>query len=88
MHTTGLVVTLTDDPGEAAAAVAALEAAGPFTFGQVCGPCRAVALEAADPEAARHWHEWAAGLAGVRAVEVVFVHWDDATEPETTDVTV
>lgn len=88
MHTTGLVVTLSQQPEESAAAVAELEAAGPFTLGQACGACRAVALEAADPEAARRWHEWAAGLPGVLAVEVVFVHWDDATEPETTDVTV
>lgn len=88
MYTTGLVLTLSDDPALANAALAELAAAGPFTVGEACGPCRPAVLEAADPRAARDWHEWAAALAGVEAVEVVFVHWDEAAEPEATDVTV
>ena len=80
MHTSGLVVTFADDPARARGAELELAAAGPFTLGEASGPRRAVTLEAADPGAARAWHEWAEGVAGVAGVEVVFVHWDAAEQ--------
>ncbi|MEO2088293.1 MAG: hypothetical protein ABGY75_02195 [Gemmataceae bacterium] len=80
MHTSGLVLTLAPDPAVAAAAEQALTAAGPFTLGPASGSRRAATLEVADPKAAHDWHEWAAALAGVIAVEVVFVHWDDVEQ--------
>lgn len=82
MHTTGLVLTLADDPPSAHAALAELAAAGPFTLGQATGLCWSAVLEAADPKASHDWHDWAAALPGVDGVEVVFVHWDDEAEPE------
>lgn len=80
MHTSGLVITFADDPPLAHAAELELAAVGPFTLGRAHGPCRAVALEALDPKAARDWHEWAEALPGVVGVEVVFVHWDAAEQ--------
>jgi hypothetical protein len=80
MHTSGLVITFADDPPLARGAQLELAAAGPFTLGEANGPCRAVTLEAADPRAARDWHEWAEALPGVIGVEVVFVHWDEAEQ--------
>lgn len=79
MYTSGLVLTLADDPQLAAAALREL-AAGPFILGEASGRCRAVVLEAADPGAAHDWHDWAAARPGVTGVEVVFVHWDDAEQ--------
>jgi hypothetical protein len=84
MHTTGLVVTLSGDRDRAAAALAELTAAGPFTVGHSVGPCWAVVLETPGPESTQTWHDWALGVPGVESVEVVFVHWDEAAEPELT----
>jgi nitrate reductase NapAB chaperone NapD len=80
MHTSGLVITFADDPVLARGAQLEIAATGPFTLGDASGPCRAVTLETTDPKAARDWHEWAEGLPGVVAVEVVFVHWDDVEQ--------
>lgn len=85
MHTTGLVLTLTDDPHAARASLAELTAAGPFHLGQGIGLCWSAVLEAPDPKAAHDWHDWAAALPGVESVEVVFVHWDDVAEQEVPD---
>jgi len=78
VHTSGLVISLCADPALANAALVGLATAGPFTLGDASGPCRAVVLETTDPKASHDWHDWAATLPGVEAVEVVFVHWDDA----------
>jgi hypothetical protein len=80
MHTSGLVVTFAEDPALARRAQRELTTAEPFTLGPAAGPRRAATLEVADPKAAHDWHEWAAALAGVIAVEVVFVHWDDVEQ--------
>jgi hypothetical protein len=78
MHTSGLILTLVEAPGPAAAALAKLATAGPFTLGEATGPLHAVALETADARAAQDWHDWAESLPGVAGVEVVFVHWDES----------
>lgn len=78
MHTSGLVVTFAKDAVVARDAQHMLAAAGPFTLGDGCGPCWAVTLEVSDPQAAQRWHDWVEALPGVEAVEVVFVHWDEA----------
>lgn len=77
MHTSGLVLSLSDDSILAKSAQRELAAAGPFTLGEAVGRCRAVTLEVADPRAAHGWHDWAAALPGVEGLEVVFVHWDE-----------
>ncbi len=79
MHTSGLVITFSDDPALVEQATAQLQAAGPFTLGEARGPCRAAVLEAADPHSAQDWHDWAAALPGVVSVEVVFVHWEEVS---------
>ncbi|MCE9533212.1 MAG: hypothetical protein K8T89_19110 [Planctomycetes bacterium] len=78
MHTSGLVVTLGDDPILAKGALAELAAAGPFELGESFGPCVAVVMDVADPKSAHDWHDWAASLPGVENVEVVFVQWDES----------
>ena len=85
MHTTGLVLTLTDDPHSAHATLAEWASAGPFRLGEATGLCWSAVLEAADAKAAHDWHDWAAALSGVESIEVVFVHWDDAPAQEVTD---
>ena len=83
MHTSGLVITLSDDPPQAAQALRELAASGPVTFGEVRGPLRAAVLEATGPKAAHDWHDRAAAVPGVVGVEVVFVYWDDAEQEVT-----
>ncbi len=83
MHTTGLVLTLADDPPTVRTALQALASAGPFTLGKATGLCWSAVLEADDPKASHDWHDWAAALPGVEDVEVVFVHWDDDEMAET-----
>lgn len=80
MHTSGLVITFADEPALARGAQLELTAAGPFTLGDTHGLRQAATLETTDPKAAHDWHDWAAALPGVGAIEVVFVHWDDAEE--------
>lgn len=80
MHTSGWVVTFAADPALARGAQLELASAGPFTLGDAHGCRRAVTLEASDPQAAHHWHEWAEALPGIDGVEVVFVHWDDCEQ--------
>lgn len=77
MYTSGLVVLLSSEVNEAREALRRIGAAGPFTLGDRNDRFLPVVLEADDPGHARHWHEWAASLAGVQGVEVVFVHWED-----------
>jgi hypothetical protein len=78
MHTSGLVLTLSVDPTMASVARGKLASAGPFQLGDAVGPCLAVVMETSAPPAAHEWHDWAAALPGVEAVEVVFVHWEEA----------
>ena len=80
MHTSGLVITLSDDPPQAAIALRELAASGSVTFGEVRGPFRAVVLETTGPKAAHDWHDRAAALPGVVGIEVVFVHWDECEQ--------
>lgn len=80
MHTSGLVITLSDDPPQAAAALRELAASGSITFGEVRGPFQAAVLEATGPKAAHDWHDRAVAVPGVVGVEVVFVHWDVAEQ--------
>lgn len=83
MHTSGLVITLSDDPSQAAEALRDLAASGPVTLGEVRGSLRAAVLETTGPKAAHDWHDRAAAVPGVVGVEVVFVHWDDAEQEVT-----
>ncbi|MFO0930780.1 MAG: hypothetical protein U0736_27740 [Gemmataceae bacterium] len=76
MPVNGLVVTL-DDEAAAGAVAAAVAAAGPFTVGERFGTRLSVALDVATESDAERWHAWLAGLAGVRAVDVAFVYFDD-----------
>lgn len=77
MFTSGLVVTLREETPLAEAALNELQS-GPFLLGAGGGWRWPVVLEAPDQEAAEGWHRWAADLAGVASVEVVFVHWEEA----------
>ncbi|MFO0797031.1 MAG: hypothetical protein U0804_06105 [Gemmataceae bacterium] len=79
MHTSGLVITLADEPALAAAALREL-AAGPFLLGESRDRHQAAVLETTGPKAAHDWHDWATALPGVTGVEVVFVHWDETVE--------
>lgn len=81
MHTSGVVITLGDDPALAKAALIEMAAVGPFSLGEAMGPCQAAVLEVADARAAQEWHDWAADLPGVESLEVVFVHWDESEVP-------
>lgn len=85
MHTSGLVITLSDDPPRAAEALRELAASGPVTFGEARGPFQAAVLETTDPKAALDWHDRAAAIAGVVGVEVVFVHWDESEQEVSRD---
>jgi len=84
VYTSGLLLTLCDDPELAEHALAELAAAGSFTLGESSGPCRPAVLEAADAKSAHDWHDWASAVPGVESMEVVFVHWEDA-EAEVSD---
>jgi hypothetical protein len=79
MHTSGLVFTFSTDAVQAGAARDRIAAAGPFVLGECHGAGQTAVLETDAPESAHEWHDWAARLPGVEAVEVVFVHWDDAS---------
>lgn len=78
MHTSGLVITLAEDPALAAAALRELNGVEGLTLDAGNGPRRAAALEVAGPKAAHDWHDWATALPGVVGLEIAFVHWDDA----------
>lgn len=80
MHTSGLVIALSDDPPQAAEALRDLIASGSVTFGAVRGPFQAAVLETTGPKAAHDWHDRAAALPGVVGIEVVFVHWDESEQ--------
>jgi hypothetical protein len=80
MYTCGLIITFEDDPIVRGAAEYAVVSAGPFTLGESSGPRAAAVLEAHNPQAAHDWHDWALGVPGVIGLEVVFVHWDEASE--------
>ena len=74
MPTSGLVVTLDDNPDRAAAAVREVLLAGPFTLGEVFGHRIAVALEADTPDETESWRRWLAAVPGVVAVDLAFAH--------------
>jgi nitrate reductase NapAB chaperone NapD len=80
MHTSGLIITLSDDRPKATDALRELSASGLVTFGEVREPFRVAVLETTCPKATHDWHEWAEALPGVVGVEVVFVHWDDSEQ--------
>lgn len=84
MYTAGLVARLGRDRDTARDALDQLNAAGPFTLGERDGDFVSLALEAENPQEARHWHDWAEALPGVRSLEVVFVHWNQEDQ-ETSD---
>lgn len=80
MHTTGLAITLSNDP-----------VSRDTTFHQIAhhpacatlapsGNSLAMAVQVQDADEACAVHEWLASLPGVDAVEVVFVHWDESEE--------
>lgn len=85
MHTSGLVITFSDDPVEAAAAIRELSSSESITFGEIQGSSRAAVLETTGPKAAHDWHDRAAALPGVLGVEVVFVHWDECEQEVSLD---
>ena len=85
MTTSGLVVTLADDPELASEAVTTALLVGPFTPGDLVGHRLALALEADDSDQAREWHDWLARLPGVVKVDVAFVHSDPPAEEPTHD---
>jgi hypothetical protein len=72
----GLVVTLSDDPGRCVPALEAIRRADPFTLGEQFGPRLPLALEAADASASDRWHDWLTHLDGVVKVDVAFVSFD------------
>lgn len=78
MYTSGLVITLSDDPPQLKSAIREIAAAGPFTVGESYGLCLSAVLETIDADDAHQWHEWAAALPGVETVEVVFIDWQPA----------
>ena len=79
MHTSGHVFTFSSNPEIASTAKARLITDSPFQLGECVGSRLPAVLETPNSIAAQHWHDWAADLPGVEAVEVVFVHWDQAT---------
>jgi hypothetical protein len=77
MHTSGLVLTLADDPRLAESAIEKIAAAGPFELGECSGFRRAAVLETTSADSSHRWHDWLQVLPGIAGAEVVFVHWDE-----------
>lgn len=78
--TSGLVLTLDDDPSVRARLLAALEGDSRLVVGQAQGLHLPVATEAESPEAAEALAERLRDLDGVRFVDVVFVHFGPDSE--------
>ena len=72
MHTSGWIVTITDDQ-----AARTLAEVAPLTLGERIGSRIPAVLETTDPQAAHDWHDWAITQPGIANVEVVFVHWEE-----------
>lgn len=80
MYTSGLVMTLDNNPATVETALKELIGVGPFRLGERRGRKQAVVLETDDPQSSQGWHEWASSLPGIEQVEVVFVGWERSEE--------
>ncbi len=83
MITSGLVITLSADPGEAGAARAQLAARPGLSLGQPNQRWLPVVAEAADPRASRDLHDWLGAVPGVEFVDVVHVEFGEPENVET-----
>lgn len=77
MWISSFVVTLPDNPDQAAAITSAIQSLPVFETGQKAGCRLPVVLEAENGSAARHWYKWVQELAGVVNVDVAFVSFED-----------
>jgi hypothetical protein len=76
MMTSGLVLTLSADPGLARQAQDALRSRGELTLGAAERRWLPVAVEVSDARAGRELHEWLATLPGIEFVDVVQVNFE------------
>ncbi len=77
MMTSGLLVCLASETSLREQAMAELRSCPQLTLGEQQGSWLTAALQTDDAEESERWHHWMQEIPGVRAVEVVFVHWDD-----------
>lgn len=77
MTTSGLVLTLAEDPALRAAALAALARDSRISVGEPSGLRLPIATEEIDLAAAEALAEALGHLDGVRFVDVVFVHFEE-----------
>ena len=76
MLTSGLVVTLSSDPAEAAAAMTALRGRPEFTFGDRHDRWLPLVMETCGDAESREVHDWIQALRGVEFVDVAYVNFD------------
>lgn len=84
--TSGLVLTLDDDPAVRARLLSALAAEPSVVVGDAQGLHLPIATEVETPEAAEALAERLRDLDGVRFVDVVFVHFGPDTAPSSEEI--
>ena len=81
MPISGLVITLSANPADAARVTALLAAHPGVTPGEPAGRWLPVAVEARDDAESRALHDWVEALPGVEFVDVVYVNYEPDDEP-------
>ena len=76
MPISGLVITLSADPGQAARALSLLAAHPAVLPGERTGRWLPVAVESGNDAESRALHEWVQTLPGVEFVDVVYVNYE------------
>ena len=77
MLTSGLVITLSSNPANAAEAMTALRERPEFTLGDRNNRWLPLVMETAGEAESRELHEWVQKLPGVEFVDVAYVNFDE-----------
>lgn len=83
MPVNGLLLTLSENPEMADAALAEISAKREATLGATLERWQPLVADTADVKAAHDFHEWLEALPGVEQVDVIYVGFDEPATTET-----